>query len=295
MSKHESHDHDRGLQYDVEIMASRIKERRAALAWVLSGGAAALIASCGGGDGEEGFGTGLSSASSRNSSSRATASGTCIANPEETQGPYPADGSSRMGDTAVNVLNKSGVVRSDIRSSFGSSTNIAAGVPLSLTLKVVSSNSGCAALSGYAVYIWHCDRDGNYSLYSNGVQEENYLRGVQVTDSKGQVTFQSVFPACYFGRYPHIHFEVYSSLAAATLYKNRVLTSQMVLPRDICNTVFSSATGYSQSAANLSRTTIANDNVFADNSTAQINQMTVSLSGSVSAGYTGTLLIGVPA
>jgi len=43
-------------------------------------------------------------------------------------------------------------------------------------------------LSGYAIYIWHCNRSGEYSLYSSGVLNENYLRGVQVTDSNGQVT-----------------------------------------------------------------------------------------------------------
>jgi protocatechuate 3,4-dioxygenase beta subunit len=195
---------------------------------------------------------------------------------------------------AVNVLNQSGVVRSDIRSSFGSSTTTAPGVPLTLTLSVVNSNNNCAALSGYAVYIWHCTRDGNYSLYSSGFTSENYLRGVQTTDSNGQLTFQTIFPGCYSGRYPHIHFEVYPSLAMATLYTNRILTSQMALPRDVCSTVYSSATGYSASVNNLAQVTVASDNVFGDNSTAQITQMTPTLSGSVSAGYTGSILIGVP-
>jgi protocatechuate 3,4-dioxygenase beta subunit len=195
----------------------------------------------------------------------------------------------------VNVLNQSGVVRSDIRSSFGSSTTTAPGVPLTLTLTVVNSNNNCAALSGYAVYIWHCDRDGNYSLYSSSILDENYLRGVQVTDSNGQLTFTTIFPACYSGRYPHIHFEVYPSLAMATLYTNKVLTSQMAMPRDICSTVYSGATGYSTSVSRLAAVTIASDGVFSDNSSAQIAQMTPSLSGSVSAGYTGTILIGVPA
>ena len=165
---------------------------------------------------------------------------------------------------------------------------------MALTLTVVSSNNNCAPLSGYAVYIWHCDREGRYSLYSSGVTSENYLRGVQVTDSNGQATFQSIFPACYSGRYPHIHFEIYPSLAMSTLYTNKVLTSQMALPRDVCSTVYNSAPGYSQSVTNLSQVTVASDNVFSDNSTAQITQMTPALSGSVSAGYTGSVLIGVP-
>src|SRR2546430_2522114 len=81
-----------------------------------------------------------------------------------------------------NILAVSGIVRSDITTSFGTSTTTAAGVPLQLTITLVNSNMACAPLEGYAIYIWHCNRDGNYSLYSSGVQNENYLRGVQVTD-----------------------------------------------------------------------------------------------------------------
>jgi protocatechuate 3,4-dioxygenase beta subunit len=194
-----------------------------------------------------------------------------------------------------NVLTQSGVVRSDIRSSFGSSTTTTAGVPLTLTLNVVNSNTSCSVLAGYAVYIWHCTRDGLYSLYSNGVQDENFLRGVQVTDANGQVTFTTVFPGCYSGRYPHIHFEVYPSLAMATLYTNRVLTSQMAMPSAVCSSVYASATGYSSSASNFSASSTSSDNVFGDNSAAQIALQTPSLSGDVSNGYTGSITIGVPA
>jgi len=118
---------------------------------------------------------------------------------------------------------------------------------------------------------------------------------VQVSDSSGQVTFTSIFPGCYSGRYPHIHFEIYPSLAMATLYTNKILTSQMAMPRDICSTVYSAATGYSASVTNLASVTTANDNVFGDNTAAQIAAQTPTLSGSMYAGYTGTIVIGVPA
>ncbi len=194
-----------------------------------------------------------------------------------------------------NVLQQSGVVRSDIRTSFDISTNTAPGVPLTLKMTVANSNNNCSALSGYAIYLWHCTRDGAYSLYSNGVQNENYLRGVQVTDANGEVTFTTVFPGCYAGRYPHLHFEVYPSLDMATLYTNRVLTSQMALPRATCQTVYGSAAGYTQSINNLAGVTVANDGVFGDNSTAQMDQMTAALTGSVDAGYSGSILVGVAA
>jgi hypothetical protein len=141
----------------------------------------------------------------------------------------------------------------------------------------------------------HCTRDGQYSLYSNGIQDENFLRGVQVTDGNGQVTFQTIYPGCYSGRYPHIHFEVYPSLALATLYTNKILTSQMALPKDVSSAVYSGASGYSASVSNLAGVTTSSDNVFGDNTAAQIALMTPSISGDATSGFTGTITIGVPA
>ena len=72
-----------------------------------------------------------------------------------------------------------GVVRSDLRSSFGSSTTTAGGVPLTISLTVTDTANGCGPYAGAEVYLWHCDREGRYSMYSDGVTGENYLRGVQ--------------------------------------------------------------------------------------------------------------------
>ena len=101
-----------------------------------------------------------------------------------------------------------------LRLEFGSSTGKADGVPLTIRLRVVNTGASCAALAGYAVYLWHCDALGRYSMYTQAIAGENYLRGVQVTDSAGDVTFTSIFPGWYDGRWPH--FEVFPSLAVAT-------------------------------------------------------------------------------
>jgi protocatechuate 3,4-dioxygenase beta subunit len=203
--------------------------------------------------------------------------------PDETGGPYPADGSN-----GVNVLDDSGIVRADIRSSFGSSTTTAAGVPLTIKLTVRDTSTG-AAKTGAAVYLWHCDRDGQYSLYSRAITSENYLRGVQETDSTGTVTFTSIFPACYSGRWPHIHFEVYSSLADATSSGPIVKTSQIALPKETCDVVYATD-GYSASVRNLSQVSLQRDNVFGND--AGIHQI-ASMSGDASTGYTSALTIGV--
>ena len=81
-----------------------------------------------------------------------------------------------------------------------------------------------------AVYAWHADAQGRYSMYSSGVENENYLRGVQPTDASGTASFTTVFPGCYDGRWPHIHFEVYRSTAEATSDGQIVRTSQIALP-----------------------------------------------------------------
>lgn len=93
------------------------------------------------------------------------------------------------------MLRESGIVRSDIRSSFGSASGVADGVPTTVTLVISDSASNCAPLAGAAVYLWHCDIDGRYSMYSQGVTDQNYLRGVQETADDGSVTFTTIFPA----------------------------------------------------------------------------------------------------
>jgi len=203
--------------------------------------------------------------------------------PDETGGPYPGDGSN-----GVNVLDDSGIVRSDIRASFGSSTTVAAGVPLTIALTVRDAATG-AALVGKGVYLWHCDQSGRYSLYSNGAQNENYLRGVQQTDANGTVSFTSIYPACYSGRWPHIHFEVYDDVATAVASGPIVKTSQIALPEEANAQVYATS-GYEQSVRNASQISLRSDNVFGDDG--GIHQI-ATMSGSVAAGYTAALTIGV--
>ena len=294
--------HDFGLARDLETIAGQVMERRRALLWLGSlAGTAALLVGCGDGDGSSSSssttaGTSTTTTSTDTTTTTTTAttdtsSGTCVADPSETSGPYPADGTNTSLGSTSDVLTASGIVRSDIRSSFISSTTTAPGVPVTLTLKLVNVNASCAALAGYAIYLWHCDRSGNYSLYS--APTESYLRGVQVTDSSGQVTFTTIFPGCYSGRWPHMHFEVFSSLANATNGRYANLISQLAMPSAIASTVYNGASGYSASVANLSSISIASDGVFGDDSAAQIAVMTPTMSGSVSAGYTASATIGI--
>jgi protocatechuate 3,4-dioxygenase beta subunit len=142
-------------------------------------------------------------------------------------------------------------------------------VPATLDLQILDGANGCAPLTGAAVYVWHCDRDGRYSLYSPGVADQNYLRGVQEADASGAMSFTTIFPGCYAGRWPHIHFEVYASLADATGGGTALVTSQLAIPEDACNQAYD-ADGYAQSVTNLTPLTLESDQVFADGTALQL-------------------------
>lgn len=268
----EVHDHDRGLGYDLP----RLLSRRQALGAIGGGVASTLLVACGSGD--EGS-TGATSTTASESSESSTA-----AVPEETAGPFPADGSN-----GPDVLSESGVVRRDITTSFGDLEGTAEGVPTTLDLTLLDIAGGGGPLAGAAVYLWHCDRAGAYSLYDESAVDQNYCRGVQVSDDDGKLSFETVFPACYAGRWPHIHFEVYDSLDTATAGDPKLRTSQIALPADACDAIYSEAEGYEQSATNVAQVALESDMVFADGYASQLAEW----SGSVEDGVTLKLNIGV--
>jgi protocatechuate 3,4-dioxygenase beta subunit len=274
-------DHDKGLAHDLDTLG-----RRRVLFGAAGLAATTLLTvwGCGGSDDSS---ESSSSSGSSGSSSGSSSTGTCAVSAEETEGPFPADGSNTINATVSNALALTGIVRSDIRPSFGSMTGTAAGVATTLQLTLVNANSSCADLSGYAIYVWHCDRDGEYSLY--GATDQNYLRGVQETDANGLATFTTIFPACYSGRMPHIHIEVYRTTTTATSYTNKLKTTQLAFPVDVCTTVYSTATGYSASVTNFAQISFATDMVFSDGTSTEMATVT----GSVADGYTVALQVGI--
>lgn len=282
----EIHEHDLGLAHDLPTVLNR----RRALGLMSAAGLAAALAACSGGSDSSAITspststptTGAPGGSATPSASSAELPSDEI--PTETGGPFPADGSN-----GVDVLGESGIVRQDITRSFGTSDGVAAGVPMTLDLTIYDMNgSDVGPLAGAAIYVWHCDIDGRYSMYDRGIAEENYLRGVQVTDSAGKVSFTSIFPAAYPGRWPHVHFEVYPSEADATSASNKLRTSQLALPEDVCNAVYATS-GYEQSVSTMRQTTLDSDMVFRDGYSLQMARAT----GSADAGYTVSLNISV--
>lgn len=181
----------------------------------------------------------------------------CVVSPNETVGPFPS-----LGD----------LIRSDIREN-------KPGLPLSLTITVVNTSSGCAPISGAIVDVWQCDHDGNYSQYG-GERNATYLRGVQTTDANGRVQFITIYPGWYPGRATHVHVDV-------TLNGRTVKVTQIAFPEDISAQVYRTGV-YASSGQNP--TTNARDGVFSDGVN---NQMIVITGGDATNGYTGTFQVGV--
>lgn len=274
---------DQGLLFDLGTLT-----RRRLLGSLGLGVGALALAACGG-SADPSAGTSSADAGSAGSAGTAGSGGTTGSTgtgeiPDETAGPYPGDGSN-----GPDILEQSGVVRRDLRTSFGTGSATAAGVPLTTTLTITNLADGGTPFAGAAVYLWHCDREGRYSMYSAGVENENYLRGVQIADAQGTVTFTSIFPACYTGRWPHLHFEVYPDEASITDAANAIATSQVALPPEACAAVFATA-GYEASVTNLTQVSLSSDNIFGDDGGAA---QLPSITGDPAAGYAIALTAGV--
>ncbi len=125
----------------------------------------------------------------------------CLLSPEMTEGPYYLDDM---------------LIRKDIAEG-------KAGVPLALTMTVVNAES-CSPLANAAVEIWHCDANGFYSGFvdnspggqandagyiDDGSDAGAFLRGIQLSDDDGNVTFDTIYPGWYAGRAIHIHLSVH--------------------------------------------------------------------------------------
>jgi protocatechuate 3,4-dioxygenase beta subunit len=194
--------------------------------------------------------------------------------PNETEGPYPL----------LSVLSNAAIVRRDI-------TEGKAGIPLTLTLKLVSVGNSCGPITGAAVYIWHCDKDGQYSGYASGANGshagETFLRGIQVTDSVGQVTFTTIYPGWYAGRITHIHVQVYLH---DNLKVTATATTQLAFPQDVTTAVYNSPL-YAARGQNTSVTSFAQDNVFSDGTAYQM----VTIAGDTASGYAASLTVGIAA
>ena len=163
----------------------------------------------------------------------------CMLATEVTEGPYYTDPE---------------LVRADI-------TEGKDGAPMDMMIQVV--DAACQPIAGARVDIWHCDAQGNYSGYANQGSDgtldtsgETFLRGTQMADERGVVTFRSIYPGWYRGRTTHIHHKVF-------IDETNVLTGQIFFPDALSQYLYDNVPPYNDRAS--ARDTVnANDHIAED-------------------------------
>ncbi len=190
--------------------------------------------------------------------------GACIPTVAETAGPYPTRNPADQLVTDVTADRK--------------------GTRLLIRLTVQDYHNECAPLRDAIVDIWHCDAAGNYSEYGGtGMQpsdytEAHFLRGRQLTDSKGEATFASIFPGWYRGRAPHIHVQVQDAAGKS------LLVTQIAFPENICKLVYQQGVYAARGVQDTSNET---DTVFRDGFSTEMALIT----GDMADGYELTHVI----
>jgi protocatechuate 3,4-dioxygenase beta subunit len=241
----------------------------------------ALLSGCGG--------AAAGSSSSNSSSSSSSSSSSCTKATNVTRGPYFVDDRSDPNITS-DVVDVNIPQRSDIRTDTEGGSGTQSGLPLYLNITVGDYSSGsCSPISNAQVHIWHCSAQGVYSDVQNGSNGnytgQNFLRGYQWTDSNGQVSFTTIYPGWYSGRTVHIHVKVRIFDSSGNVTTEA--TTQLFFDDTTSNGVYSAHSAYSRSG---SRDTLnASDNIYASESPVLL----VSLSGSATTSYTGTISIGI--
>jgi protocatechuate 3,4-dioxygenase beta subunit len=185
-----------------------------------------------------------------------TTNAACAVTPTETVGPYPS-----LTD----------LIRSDIREG-------KSGTTLTLTITVVNSSNNCSPVANANVEIWQCDATGNYSQYGSQTGQ-TYLRGIQTTNSNGEVTFTTVYPGWYQGRATHIHAEVVRNGAS-------VKVTQIAFPESTNAAVYGTGV-YASRGTNP--TSNARDGIFADGLDSEL----ATVAGDPASGYTATFRIAI--
>jgi protocatechuate 3,4-dioxygenase beta subunit len=200
-----------------------------------------------------------------------TGSGSCSVTDSETDGPYPLYTSRGSSIQRVNI------------------TDGKTGLPLAMSIIIRNVNDSCNVLANARVDVWHCDKDGYYSGYTNsgylGTQNNTaavFCRGLQYTDATGQVKFTSIYPGWYTGRVTHIHAQVYVGSALK-------LTTQIAFP-DAVNTAAYKTSLYSAHGQNS--ITNASDGIIMDSLS---NELATVVANSTTGGYDLTHTIYVKA
>ena len=110
------------------------------------------------------------------------------------------------------------------------------------------------------------------SMQAADHKKEHFLRGRQISDSSGLVSFHSIYPGWYPRRAPHIHVHIYGPGGKS------LLVTQIAFPEEISKAVYQQGIYAPHGLPDTSNMT---DNVFNDS----IANELATLSGSISEGF----------
>jgi protocatechuate 3,4-dioxygenase beta subunit len=260
---------------------------RRGLLGVLAKSGAVLLVGCGtsavtgtsgtGGAGGTGGTSATTGGAGGNGGAGGSSGASCAVTPEGEVGPYFTDDSAAGYNRSNIVANIDG-------------TEVQEGIPLTLKITVVDTEKSCAPYVGAQIDIWHCNASGVYSNESvESTLGKSWLRGYQITNAKGQVTFTTVIPGWYSGRTTHIHLRLRSSYDDAAGLSDGTNTTQLFLDQALVDTIDTTIAPYSAEGTNP--TTNAGDRVYAQETSGK-TQMT--LVGDSTNGYTASVTIGLP-
>ena len=226
-------------------------------------GAAGVVSLLGCGGGTAG------SATTGSGSGSGSSSASCILTPDLTVGPYFVDEKLNRSDLTTNTTD----------------TNVLNGTPLSLALTIEQYSSGaCSPLQGAQVDIWHADAAGLYSDESSeGTSGQTFLRGYQITNSSGVVSFKTIFPGWYTGRTIHIHVMIRTFTSSGAVAFE--FTTQLFFDQALINAITTTVSPYS--SRGMPDTTNAQDTIY--NSETQLTLATAASGG----GYTAAVTLGI--
>jgi protocatechuate 3,4-dioxygenase beta subunit len=181
----------------------------------------------------------------------------------------------------------SGYLRSNVLSNTDGS-NVQSGVPLALTITVLDAKNSCAPAQAVQVDIWCCNASGVYSGEASlGTASQSWLRGYQLTDASGKVTFNTIIPGWYAGRATHIHLRLRSTYDSSS--SGGTNTTQLFVDQTLINSIYTSVAPYSARGTNP--TTNANDRVYSQQ---EHSTNLLTLAGSASSGYSASVTLYVP-
>lgn len=269
-----------GAKADAEKTDASALDRRTALRLIGSLFGTALVAGCGGGGGSSASsltGTGTTTTTGSTTTTGTTTGTTGTVTPEGEIGPYFADDSA------------TGFNRRNILSNLDG-TNTQTGIPLTLKLYVYDSENSFAAVAGAQVDIWHCNAQGVYSDESSeGTSGQTWLRGYQLTDAAGLVTFTTIMPGWYQGRATHIHLRVRSKYSEASSTSDGTNTTQLFFSQTVLDYIYTNIAPYNTKGKDT--TTNTADRVYTQQTK---GEMLLTLTGDYTNGYAATFAINLP-